>query len=159
MRLTDLQVNQPRTVPETSYVLPHQHLCWSTSPSQQPGASSQSTPSFEGQWWLFSPKTSKLDTNDNYFLPDTVGFSKSLFRAVLHLWSVSHQLENAAAQNTQAYERMKISHFDWFRKLFPTTHSLRVSVFSLTNWGWLEADQAKGCTWETISPSGIRCPE
>lgn len=36
-------------------------------------------------------------------------------------WSMSHWFKHAFAQNTQACESIKISHFDWFRKLFSTT--------------------------------------
>lgn len=144
--LTDLQINPSRTVPGTSCGLPRDLLSpmtWGSVPRHLP---------LEGWWWLISPQTAKLDTNDSYFIPDIFGFSQPSLRAVLHLRYVSHWLKTAAAQNTQAYERIKISHFDWFRKLFPTTHSLRVSVFFLTNWGRVGGDQAKTALGRSSRP-------
>lgn len=74
------------------------------------------------------PKTAKPSTNDICLLLDYIRCRfKNWFPASQHSetyfasWSMSHWFKYALAQNTRACERIKISHFDWFRKLFSTT--------------------------------------
>ena len=102
---------------------------------------------FGGQGWLFSPQTAKPDTSSNFILYWTVFCFrfKNLFpasqqsEAYFAYWSMTHSLKHVLAQNTHACERIKVSHFDWFRKSLPTTMQSGLSVLCLTNWGGVGA--------------------
>ena len=60
-------------------------------------------------------------------------------RPTLHIDPWVTDLKHALAQNTHACGRIKISHFDWFRKSLPTTMQSGLSVLCLTNWGGVGA--------------------
>lgn len=72
---------------------------------------------------------------------------------------MSHRFEHAFAQNTQACERIKIPHLINSESYFLPSHSLRVSMLYLSNWGGVGADR----TWvEDLVQSlllGTKLPE
>lgn len=111
----------------------------------------------EGQWWLLTQKLLNLTQINIYFLFDYICFRfKNWFPANQHLetylasWSMIHWFKYAFAQNTQACERIKISHFDWFRKLFSTTMQSE-NFYATSDWVG-RCKRARSCCVEDLVP-------
>lgn len=156
--LTDLQVNPLRTVPETSSVLPHRYLCYLLPLPDNRGLHPKAS-SFEGQWRLFPPK-----------LPSLIQMIIISYQT--HFASASHHFElfyifdlwltDLRMQLPRIPRHMKGSKYHTL--IDSESYFLPHTVWEFLCCLWLvgagqERLKPSGCTWGTISASGIRSQE